>query len=257
MGRIQDVDAVSKNRSTSVYGNCVSLSESPINEEVLYVGTDDGLVHMTRNGGVNWTQVRALRRRAGVHLREPTRGLASRRRARLRGVQQPQERGLPALLCSSARTTGASWRSIAANLPETDAVWSLAEDHENENLLFVGTEFGVYVSLDRGGKWLRMKSGLPTIAVRDIEIQRRENDLILGTFGRGFYVLDDYSRYASLSPELLARARASVRDSQGAALHRAESARRALGAGLAGLDVLRGAQSALRRDPDALSAATA
>ena len=100
---------------------------------------------------------------------------------------------------------GGSWRSIAANLPETDAVWSLAEDHENEDLLFVGTEFGVYVSLDRGEKWIRIKSGLPTIAVRDLEIQRRESDLILGTFGRGFYVLDDYSPLRELTPELLAK----------------------------------------------------
>jgi hypothetical protein len=104
---------------------------------------------------------------------------------------------------------GATWRSIASNLPERDAVWSLAEDHENERLLFVGTEFGVYVSLDRGGKWLRLKSRRADDRGARYRDPAAQDDLILGTFGRGFYVLDDYSPLRELSPEAAERARAA------------------------------------------------
>ncbi|PIE23524.1 MAG: glycosyl hydrolase [Planctomycetota bacterium] len=204
MGRIQEVDAVAKNRSTSVYGNSVSLTESPLNENLLYVGTDDGLVHMTRNAGATWSKYASfdgVPDRCYVSRLEASRHVEGRVYAAFNNHKNGDFK--PYLLVSE--NYGATWRSIAANLPASDAVWSIAEDHENENLLFVGTEFGVYVSFDRGGRWIRMRGGLPTIAVRDIEIQRRENDLILGTFGRGFYVLDDYSMLRTLSKELLAR----------------------------------------------------
>jgi photosystem II stability/assembly factor-like uncharacterized protein len=202
MGVVQDVDAVSKNASTSVYGNCVSLTESPINEDLLYVGTDDGLIHMTRNAGQDWTRYASfdgIPERTYVSRLEASRHVEGRVYAAFNNHKNGDFK--PYLLVSE--DYGATWRSIASNLPERDAIWSLAEDHENESLLFVGTEFGVYVSLDRGGKWLRLKAGVPTIAVRDIEIQRRMDDLILGTFGRGFYVLDDYSPLRELSPEAL------------------------------------------------------
>jgi len=198
MGRVQDVDAVAKNASTSVYGNCVSLTESPINEDVLYVGTDDGLVHVTQDGGESWTKIESF---PGVPARTYVSRLeASRHQSgRVYAAFSNHKDGdfKPYLLVSE--DYGATWASIAADLPAHDVVWSLAEDHVQEGLLFCGTEYGVYVSLDRGGKWTRMKSGLPTVAVRDIEIQRRENDLVLGTFGRGFYVLDDYTPLRELA----------------------------------------------------------
>ena len=198
MGRVQDVDAVAKNASTSVYGNCVSLTESPIDENVLYVGTDDGLVHVTRDGGANWTKIASF---PGVPARTYVSRLEASRHAegRVYAAFSNHKDGdfSPYLLVSE--DFGATWTSIAADLPERDVVWSLAEDHVQAGLLFCGTEYGVYVSLDRGGKWTRMKSGLPTVAVRDIEVQRRENDLVLGTFGRGFYVLDDYTPLRELA----------------------------------------------------------
>ncbi len=191
MGRVQDVDAVAKNASTSVYGNCVSLSESPVDEQVLYVGTDDGLVHVTKDGGTNWTKIETF---PGVPERTYVSRLEASRHqpGRVYAAFSNHKHGdfKPYLLVSE--DFGASWTSVASDLPDGDVVWSLAEDHEVEGLLFCGTEYGVYVSFDRGGKWTRMKGGLPTVAVRDIEVQRREDDLILGTFGRGFYVLDDY-----------------------------------------------------------------
>lgn len=203
MGRIQDVDAVAKNASTSVYGNCVSLAESPRNPNVLYVGTDDGLIHVTRDGGETWTRLASfpgVPERTYVSRLEASRHVPSRVYAGFNNHKMGDF--APYLLVSD--DFGKTWRSIADGLPERDAVWCLAEDHVREDLLFCGTEFGVHASFDGGASWLPMKAGLPTIAVRDIEIQRRENDLILGTFGRGFYVLDDYAPLRALTPQVLA-----------------------------------------------------
>jgi len=97
----------------------------------------------------------------------------------------------PYLLKSTDR--GRTWTSIRGNLPDREQVWTLAEDHVNRNILFAGTEHGAFVTLDGGQSWQPLRAGLPSIAVRDIQIQRRENDLVLGTFGRGIYVMDDYS----------------------------------------------------------------
>src|SRR5690606_10584711 len=93
---------------------------------------------------------------------------------------------------------GRTWSNISANLPERGSVYALAEDPVDNNLLFCGTEFGVYFSPNGGQRWKALSNGLPTILVRDIAIQKRENDLVLGTFGRGFYVLDDYSSLRSI-----------------------------------------------------------
>src|SRR5262249_31827827 len=100
---------------------------------------------------------------------------------------------------------GKSWLSIAGDLPERGSVLAFAEDHKDPNLLFCGAEFALYFSVDGGKKWLRLQGGLPTIACKDIAIQRQMDDLVLGTFGRGFYVLDDYSLLRGLKQETLAK----------------------------------------------------
>ena len=93
---------------------------------------------------------------------------------------------------------GKTWTSISSNLPERGNTYCLKQDHVDPNLLFVGTEFGAYFSNDAGLNWTKL-SGLPTIAVYDLDIQKRENDLVAATFGRGFYVLDNYTILRSLS----------------------------------------------------------
>ena len=98
---------------------------------------------------------------------------------------------------------GRNWVSINGNLPKNQPVWAIAEDHVNPNLLFVGNEFGLYFSIDGGQKWIQLKGGLPTIQIRDLNIQKRENDLVVGTFGRGIYILDDYTALRLLKPEML------------------------------------------------------
>ncbi|MBI2948372.1 MAG: glycosyl hydrolase, partial [Verrucomicrobia bacterium] len=203
MGRIQSADAVAKHKSTSIYGNSVSLTESPLIEGLIYVGTDDGLVHVTGDSGKTWRKIETF---PGIPENTYISCLtASRLHAdTVFAAFDNHKNGdfKPYLLISTNR--GESWRSMAGNLPSRDVVLCLQQDHEKPDLLFAGTEFGAYFTVDGGKRWTKFTT-LPTIAVRDIEIQRRENDLVLGTFGRGIYVLDDYSPLRHATPELLKR----------------------------------------------------
>ncbi len=200
MGKVWSVDAIAKNASTSIYGNIISFSESPKNEQLLYVGTDDGLIQNTLDGGKAWVKLASF---PGIPERSPVACLlASQHNEKVVYAAFNNHRAgdfKPYVLKSL--DGGKSWASISSNLPARGSVYSIAEDHVNSNLLFVGTEFGIYFTLDGGQKWIQLKGGLPTIAVRDIAIQKRENDLVLATFGRGFYVLDDYSLLQSLKKE--------------------------------------------------------
>jgi photosystem II stability/assembly factor-like uncharacterized protein len=198
MDKVWSIDAVAKNASTSLYGNIVSLSESPKKEGLIYVGTDDGLIQVTENGGAAWRKVEKFPNVPDMTY--VTCILSSEHDANTVYATFGNHKNAdfkPYVVKSV--DAGRSWTPIANNLPENGSVWTIAEDHVNPLLLFVGTEFGVYFSIDGGGKWIQLKGGLPTIAVRDIAIQKRENDLVLATFGRGFYILDDYSLLRTLA----------------------------------------------------------
>src|SRR5262249_45818912 len=108
----------------------------------------------------------------------------------------------PYLVRSTDR--GRTWTSVSGDLPERHDVWAVAQDPVNGDLLFAGTEFGLFTSVDAGAHWVRLKSGLPVAQVRDLALQHRENDLVVATFGRGFYVLDDYSPLREMTPQALA-----------------------------------------------------
>jgi photosystem II stability/assembly factor-like uncharacterized protein len=192
MGTVWSVDAVWKNVFTSPFGTIVALDESPLVEGLLYVGTDDGLIRVSEDGGANWRRVERftgvpdMTYVADVH--------ASRHDPNtVYAVFNNHKNGdfKPYVLKSTDR--GRSWRSIAGDLPERHVTWTIYQDHVDPDLLFVGTEFGLFFSVDGGGRWVQLKGGMPTVAVRDLEIQQRENDLVVATFGRGFYILDDYS----------------------------------------------------------------
>ncbi len=204
MGRVWSVDAVSKNRSTSFYGNLTALDESPRVEGLLYVGTDDGLIQVSEDGGANWRAIEAFPGvPAGTYVNDI---VASRHDPDTVYALFNNHKNAdfkPYALKSANR--GASWTMIARGLPERGSTYALAEDHVDPSLLFVGTEFGVFFSPNGGGDWIQLKGGVPTVAVRDLAIQRREGDLVLGTFGRGFYVLDDYSPLRGITEAILER----------------------------------------------------
>jgi len=202
MNKVWSIDAVMKNKSTTIFGNIVALDESPLKENLLYVGTDDGLVQVSDNSGSSWNKYSSF---PGVPAMTYVNMLkASKHNAEtVFAAFNNHKKGdfKPYLLKSNDK--GKTWASIVGNLPEKGAVYSIEQDHVNPNILFAGTEFGVYVTLNGGKEWTQLKAGLPTVAIRDMEIQKRENDLVLGTFGRSFYVLDDYSALRELADEKL------------------------------------------------------
>ena len=178
----------------STYNTITSLAESPLQEGLIYAGTDDGLIQVTENGGKNWREI-AVGSLPGV----PATAFVNDLKADLFDINtvyvvlDDHKFGdlEPYLLKSTDK--GKTWRSIRGNLPGRTLIWRLVQDHEDAELLFAGTEFGVYFSRNGGKKWHKLNGGMPPIPVRDLAIQRRENDLVAATFGRGFYVLDDYS----------------------------------------------------------------
>jgi len=191
MGRVWSVDAIAKNASTSLYGSLIALDESPLVEGLLFAGTDDGLIQVSEDGGQSWIRHESFRGVPDRSLVEDI--IASRHDANVvYAVFDNHKRGdhKPYVLRSSDR--GQSWKLMVTGLPERGTAHTIAEDHVVPGLLFVGTEFGLYFSNDSAESWQELTS-LPTIAVRDLEIQRRENDLVVGTFGRGIFILDDYS----------------------------------------------------------------
>ncbi|MEA3497148.1 MAG: glycosyl hydrolase [Bacteroidota bacterium] len=198
MGKVWTVDAVSKNASTSIYGNIVSLDESPLVEGLIYVGTDDGLIQVSEDGGKHWRKEKQLS--AIPEYSYVSDIVASQHNPDVvyATFDNHKMNDFKAYILKSTNR-GKSWKSISSNLEEPDVVWSIVEDHKDPNLLFVGTEYGLFTTLNGGKKWIQLKSGLPPIAVRDIAIQKRENDLVLGTFGRGFYILDNYSPLRNLN----------------------------------------------------------
>ena len=202
MGKVWSPDAVAKNVSTSFYGNIVALAESPRQEGLIYVGTDDGLIQVTEDGGAHW---RKLEKFTGVpEGTYVSRIVASQHDAATAYAAFDHHKNsdfAPYLLKTT--DAGRTWAAIQGDLPANGAVLALAEDHVNPQLLFAGTEFGLYFTIDGGKKWIRLKGGLPTVAVRDLAIQKQMNDLVVGTFGRGIYVLDDYTPLRDLKPEAL------------------------------------------------------
>ena len=192
LGRVWSADALYDNGAMSMYATLTTVSESPLVEGLLYAGTDDGLIQVSEDGGGDWRAVEAL---PGV----PDLSFVNDIEASLHdsdtvfAALDAHKTGdfRPLLFESSDR--GRTWTSIAGNLPEDTIVWAIAQDHVDPDLIFLGTEFGLYFTPDRGRNWVRFEGGVPTISFRDVKIQRRENDVVGATFGRGFYVLDDYS----------------------------------------------------------------
>jgi photosystem II stability/assembly factor-like uncharacterized protein len=202
MGRVWGIDAGFDLYAMSAYGNITSISESPVVEGLIYIGSDDGLVQVTEDGGKNWRKIeRFFDVPEGAFVNDIK---ADRHDANTVYVCLDHHKTgdfRPYVLKSTDR--GRTWASLAATLPERHLVWRLEQDHVNPQLLFLATEFGLFASVNGGQKWFKHSAGLPTIPIRDLAIQKRENDLVCATFGRGIYVLDDYSALRELTTENL------------------------------------------------------
>jgi photosystem II stability/assembly factor-like uncharacterized protein len=176
---------------SSEFGHTITtLAESPVKAGVLWAGTDDGRLHVTRNGGGDWTELtekipdlpsdRWISRIECSHFEPGTAYVAIDRHR--------NDDRKPYLFKTTDH--GATWASITGDLPDEGPVRVIREDLQNKSLLFAGTEFGLYVSLNDGVNWQRFKNGLPAVAVHDLVIHPRDRELVIGTHGRGIYVVD-------------------------------------------------------------------
>jgi len=206
MGKIQSWDNPWDVGAMSNYNTITSLGESPLNEDLVYVGTDDGIIQITEDGGQNWRKI-MTESLPGV----PERAFINDIRADLHDENtvyvalDDHKTGdfSPYLYKSTDR--GNTWTSISGNIPDRTLIWRIVQDHVDPELLFTATEFGIYMTIDGGDNWMKLEGGVPTISFRDITIQRRENDLVAASFGRGFFIFDDISVFREVDEETLAK----------------------------------------------------
>ena len=200
MGKVQSWDNPWDVYAMSTYNTITSLSQSPVDEKIIYAGTDDGIIQYTRDFGQNWSKV-SVEELSGV----PKGSFVNDIKADLFDpntvyvLLDNHKFGDYKPYVYKSNDGGKNWKNISEGVPDGFLCWRLVQDHVDKNLMFLGTEYGIYVSVNGGNKWVKFSSGLPTISIRDLAIQKRENDLIAATFGRGFYVLDDYSSLRFIS----------------------------------------------------------
>jgi len=202
MGRVWSFDAPWDLMAMSMYSTITSLSESPLVEGLLYAGTDDGRIHVSEDGGENW---RAIERLPDVtddfFVNDIKADLHDANTVYVVVDDHKSGNYSPYIFKSTNR--GGTWTRISKNLPERHVAWRLVQDHVKPELLFAATEFGVFFTVDSGENWVKLAGGAPTISIRDLAIQTRENDLVAASFGRGFWILDDYSPLRGVSSRQL------------------------------------------------------
>lgn len=204
MGKQQSWDEAWDMSAMSMYNTITSLAESPIKEGLLYAGTDDGIIQVTEDGGNNWKKIE-VKNLPGV----PETAFVNDIKVDLYdentvyiALDNHKYGDFNAYLYKSTNK-GKSWKSIKSNLPEHTLVWRIVQDHVKPTLMFLATEFGIYFTLDGGSAWYKLKGDVPTISFRDLAIQKRENDLVGASFGRGFFVFDDYSFLRNCTSQML------------------------------------------------------
>jgi photosystem II stability/assembly factor-like uncharacterized protein len=204
MGKVWPADSVAFNQATTRLSTITALDESPLREGLIYAGTDDGLLQITEDGGKTWRKVEeipGLPQHSYVTDVQPSARDVETVFATFNNWQRGDYR--PYVMKSADR--GHTWTSIAGDLPARSGVWSIAQDRMKGDLLFAGLEFGVYVTFDGGAHWVPLGGGMPTSQARDVAVRDTETDLVVGTFGRGVFVLDDYSALRSVTADTLER----------------------------------------------------
>jgi len=203
MGKKQSWDNAWDIYAMSNYSTITSIAESPKKQGLIYIGTDDGLIQMTEDGGSSWRQmpVSSIGAPATAYVNDIKADLFDENIVYASLDNHKFGDYTPYFYKSTDK--GKSWKKITEGLPETTLVWRSVQDHEQKDLFFLATEFGIFTSLNGGQNWHQLKGGLPTISFRDLAIQKRENDLVAASFGRGFYVLDDYSPLREMTEENL------------------------------------------------------
>jgi photosystem II stability/assembly factor-like uncharacterized protein len=192
MDRVPSIDALYDNGAMSKFASLTTLSESTIQAGLLYTGSDDGLIHVSEDDGKNW-------RKSGSLSKVPAMTFINNIEASSHDINtvfvaaDGHQLGDYSSYVFISSDKGKTWRSIAGDLPANTLVWVIKQDHVDENLLFIGTEYGIYFSVNKGVNWTKLNAGVPTIPFRDIALHARDNDLVGASFGRGIYVLDDYS----------------------------------------------------------------
>lgn len=209
MGKTQGWDEAWDVLAMSNYNTITSLAESPIKAGLIYAGTDDGSIQVTENGGKNWRKINASSL-PGVpktaFINDIKADLFDANTVYVALDNHKFGDYKPYLYKSS--NAGKSWKSISGDLPKKNLVWRMVQDYVNKNLMFIGTEFGLYFTLDAGKQWVKLTGDVPTISIRDLVIQKDENDLVAASFGRGFFILDDYSLLRQINKEKLQQAAA-------------------------------------------------
>ncbi|MGB1037993.1 MAG: WD40/YVTN/BNR-like repeat-containing protein [Bacteroidia bacterium] len=204
MGRKQSFENAWDVYAMSTYNTITSIAESPQNENIIYIGTDDGLLQSTKDGGGNWTSTKVGKLPGapkGAYVNDIKADLYDENTVYV--VLDAHKQGDYCPYIYKSTNGGKSWKSIIGNLPENHYIWRVVQDHVNPDLMFVGTEFGIFMTLSGGGEWVQLKGGLPTISFRDLAIHKGENDLVAASFGRGIYILDDYSFLREVDYETL------------------------------------------------------
>jgi photosystem II stability/assembly factor-like uncharacterized protein len=203
MGRSWVPGSIALNESTTTLSTIVEIAESTLLEGLLITGSDDGLVHISEDRGETWRRIDEF---PGVPRYTYVTDV----------VPSPRDSNVifvtfnnwqlgdfnPYVVRSDDR--GRTWTNITGDLPPLHDVWALEQDHLNPDLLFAGTEFGLFFTVDGGEHWVKLQGNMPAAQVRDLQLQRREDDVVMGTFGNGFWVLDDYSPLREVSAEALA-----------------------------------------------------
>jgi photosystem II stability/assembly factor-like uncharacterized protein len=186
---------IARNDGVTDWSTLVTIAESPVRAGILWTGSDDGVVSVSPEGGKQWTNVSD--KAPGVPAKTYVSKIApSRYEARTAYVTFDGHRsGDYGTYVFVTTDLGGSFRSIAGNLPKGEVARTIAEDLKNPDVLYLGTETGLWVTLDRGKQWVRVKGNLPTVPIYDIGLHPRDNDLILGTHGRGIWILDDLTPF--------------------------------------------------------------